>query len=57
MHTEVKSFLKPNFASYLHLGELDMKGLFHLCSDPDVEEGCLRGSTSGAGPSSTSHGM
>ncbi|CAH1450684.1 unnamed protein product [Lactuca virosa] len=51
IHAEVKSFLETDFASYLHLGELNMEGLRLLCSDPDLEGECTKGSTSGTEPS------
>lgn len=57
MHAGVKSFLETYYSSYLHLGELDMKGLRHLCSNPDVEERHPKGSNFGFGPSSTCTGM
>ncbi|CAI9272431.1 unnamed protein product [Lactuca saligna] len=40
MHTDVESFLETNFASYLHLGKLDMEGLLLMCCDLDVEREC-----------------
>lgn len=36
MHVEMKSFLETDFASYLHLGELDTEGLCQLCNDPNA---------------------
>ncbi|CAH1452155.1 unnamed protein product [Lactuca virosa] len=51
MHAELKSFLETDFASYLHLGDLDMESLLLLCSDPDVERECPKGSTFGVGSS------
>ncbi|CAI9297081.1 unnamed protein product [Lactuca saligna] len=56
-HVELKSFLEIDFSSYLRLGELDMKDLRQLCSDPNVEEEHPKGSTFGVGPSSTPPGM
>ncbi|CAI9274516.1 unnamed protein product [Lactuca saligna] len=49
MHAKVKSFLEINFASYLRLGELDIKDLRQQCNDPDVEEEFPEGSTFGFG--------
>lgn len=57
MHSELKSFLETDFASYLHLGELDMEGLRLLCSDHDVEGEFPEGSTSRAEPSALAPGM
>ncbi|CAH1442033.1 unnamed protein product [Lactuca virosa] len=57
MHAEVKYFVETDFASCLHLGELDIEGLRQLCSDSDVEGKHLEASTSGAQPSSTPPGM
>ena len=50
MHSELKSFLETDFASYLHLGELDMEGLCQLWSDLDAEGKHLEAKTSGARP-------
>ncbi|CAI9271418.1 unnamed protein product [Lactuca saligna] len=38
MHENVKFLLENDFASYLHLGELDMEGLRQLWSDLDAED-------------------
>ncbi|CAI9280427.1 unnamed protein product [Lactuca saligna] len=43
---EVKSFLETNFASYLHLGELDIEGLRQLCDNLDAEVKHLEANTS-----------
>ncbi|CAH1449988.1 unnamed protein product [Lactuca virosa] len=47
MHMEVKSFLETDFASYLHVCELDIEGLRQLCSDSDAERKHLEAITSG----------
>ncbi|CAH1433750.1 unnamed protein product [Lactuca virosa] len=57
MHVELKSFLDTDFASYLHLGELDMDGLRLLCNSPDVEGDCPEGSTFGAESSAPAPGI
>lgn len=43
MHAAIKSFMEPDFASYLRLGELDIWGLRQMCGDLDSEEGHLEG--------------
>ncbi|CAI9279478.1 unnamed protein product [Lactuca saligna] len=53
----IKSFMEPDFASYLRLGELDIWGLRQMCDDLDSEEGHLEGSASHVGPSSTPQGV
>lgn len=53
IYAEVKSFLETDFASYLHVGELDMEGLCLLCNDPDAEGKHLEVISSWARPSST----
>lgn len=57
MHAEVKSFLETYSASYLRLGEFDMKGLCQLFSDSDAEERRLLGSTSRVRSSFTPPGV
>ncbi|CAH1446248.1 unnamed protein product [Lactuca virosa] len=57
MHAEVKPFLETDFASYLHLGELDIKGLHQLCIDSDAKGKHLEAKTYRAQPSSTPPGM
>lgn len=52
MHVSMKSFIETNFASYLHLGELDLAGLRQLCYYPDPEENPLESSSQNVGPSS-----
>lgn len=53
MHASVKSFMEKDFASLLHLGELDLEGLRQLCRDPDVEENPLEGDPLRVGSSFT----
>ncbi|CAH1452298.1 unnamed protein product [Lactuca virosa] len=43
MHASVKAFMETNFASLLHLGELDLEGLHQLCREPDIEENSSEG--------------
>lgn len=53
MHAAIKAFLETNFASYLHLGELDLAGTCQLCLDPSEEERPLMGYSGNVVPSST----
>ena len=51
MHAFVKAFIEIDFASYLRLGELDMEGLFQLCSDSDAKDSQVEGGSSYVGAS------
>ncbi|CAI9270692.1 unnamed protein product [Lactuca saligna] len=51
MHVVVKAFMEIDFASYLHLCELDMAGLWQLCDDSDAEDSLVEGGSSHAGAS------
>lgn len=51
MYHILKEFIKPGFASYLCLGDLDMGGLQQLCDDYDVEDIQVECGSSHAGAS------
>lgn len=55
MRASVKLFMEMDFASLLHLGEIDLEGLCQLC-DPDVEENPLEGDPLRVGSSFTTLG-
>lgn len=57
MNIVAKSFLETDFASYIHLGELDMEGLYQLCNNLDVVGKHLQAGTFGDQPSSTPPSM
>lgn len=56
MHSSVRLFMPTNFASLLHLGELDLVGLRQFCRDPDIEENPPEGNPIKVGSSSISLG-
>lgn len=56
MHASVKAFMEMDFTSYLLLGELDIKGIHQLCSDANIQDNHLEGSSSRTGPSSNTPG-
>lgn len=56
-HAELKYFLETDFASYLHLGDLDMEGHCMLCNDLNVKGQRPEGSISRDGRSSPIPGM
>ncbi|CAH1443482.1 unnamed protein product [Lactuca virosa] len=48
MHAAIKAFVKADFASYLHLGELGLADLRQLCSEEEehVPDGSIGGTAS-----------
>lgn len=56
MRAAINAFLETNFASYLHLGELDLAGLRQFCFDPSAKKRPPMVYSGKPGPSFTSHG-
>ncbi|CAH1439982.1 unnamed protein product [Lactuca virosa] len=53
MHASVKTFMETDFASFLHLSELDLEGLRQLCRDPGADENPPEGDPLKVGSSSS----